>query len=104
MRVTPLFLDSDPYSRFDIGVFGEAEYPHGHLPYIRHRCAMAILGGYLYVIGGSNTNRSRSSSSNDNSIGKTVDRLNLSKVCFCRPHSTKVFYNDKLKIDVCQYE
>ena len=80
VRVTPLYLDSDPYSRLDIGVFGEADYPHNHLPYIRYRCAMAILGDYLYVIGGSSKQQENNTYQHDNSIGKTVDRLNMTKV------------------------
>lgn len=77
LRVTPLYLDSDPDSRLDIGVFGEADYPHPQLAYIRHRCAMVFGGDYLYLIGGYS---SKSEHNCNDAIGRTVDRLHLKKV------------------------
>lgn len=77
LRVTPLFIDSDPNSRLDMGVFGEADYPHPQLTYIRHKCAMVFAGDYLYLIGGYS---SLSEHTCNDVIGKTVDRLNLKLV------------------------
>lgn len=76
MRVTPLFLDSDPDSRFDIGVFGDAEYPHPPLPYSKQDAALVFMGDYLYLIGGYDASRRDL----DHIYGKYVDRLDLTQV------------------------
>ena len=76
LRVTPLFLESNPDSRYDIGVFGEAEFPHPPLPYSRHQPMLAFLGDQLYVIGGFNGE----DRSLDHIYGKFVDRLDFREV------------------------
>ena len=91
LRVTPLFLEGDPDSRFNIGVFGEAEFPHPPLPYPRYYTMITFMADKLYVIGGFNAD----DRTLDHIYGKFVDCLDLKEVkkleSYCRFRIEAIF-------------